>query len=88
MRRLPDPRERPWLSVSEVADITGEGQKVIRAAVAAGQLKSIRIGRYIRLPTAALYEVLHMAADVREDESTRPSAPQAVAAEVPPSAHL
>ena len=63
MRRLPDPRERPWLSVSEVAEITGEGQKVIRAAVAAGQLKSIRIGRYIRLPTAALYEVLQMPAD-------------------------
>lgn len=63
MTRLPDPRERPWLSVAEVAEITGEGQKVIRAAVAAGQLTSIRIGRYVRLPTAALYEALHMSPD-------------------------
>jgi excisionase family DNA binding protein len=53
--RLPDPRERPWLTVAEVAAITGEGQKVIRAAIDAGQLPSLRVGRYVRVPTAALY---------------------------------
>lgn len=70
MTRLPDPRERHWLSVAEVAEITGEGQKVIRAAVAAGQLTSIRIGRYVRLPTAALYEALHMPRALDEDGPT------------------
>ena len=53
--RLPDPRERPWLTVAEVAEITCEGEKAIRAAIDAGQLPSLRIGRYIRLPTAPLY---------------------------------
>lgn len=55
--RLPDPRERPWLTVDEVADITGEGPKAIRVALAAGQLSCLRIGRYVRIPTAALYEL-------------------------------
>lgn len=57
-RRLPDPREKPWLTVAELAAITGEGQKVIRAAVDAGQLPSLRIGRYVRIPTAALLRLL------------------------------
>jgi hypothetical protein len=58
--RLPDPRERPWLTVDEVADITGEGTKVIRAAMAAGQLPLLEIGRYHRVPTEQLYRVLQM----------------------------
>jgi excisionase family DNA binding protein len=55
--RLPDPRERPWLSVAEVAEITGEGSKAIRAAIGAGQLPSLRVGRYVRVPTARLAEL-------------------------------
>jgi excisionase family DNA binding protein len=52
-RVVPDPRERPWLTVAELAEITGEGEKAIRAAVAAGHLPSLNIGRYVRIPTAA-----------------------------------
>jgi excisionase family DNA binding protein len=55
--RLPDPHDRPWLSVAEVAEITGEGEKAIRAAIDAGQLPSLRIGRYRRIPTAPLYAI-------------------------------
>ena len=51
--RLPDPRERPWLSVAEVAAITGEGEKAIRHTLDAGHLPVLRIGRYVRVPTAA-----------------------------------
>jgi hypothetical protein len=58
--RLPDPRERPWLTVAEVAEITGEGEKAIRAALDAGQLPLLEIGRYKRIPTARFYEVLGM----------------------------
>lgn len=59
MTRLPDPYEQPWLKVAELAEITGDGEKVIRAAIDAGQIPSIRVGRYIRIPTARfLREVL------------------------------
>jgi excisionase family DNA binding protein len=51
---LPDPRDRPWLTVAELAEITGEGEKVLRAAIEAGQIPSVRVGRYIRIPTARL----------------------------------
>jgi excisionase family DNA binding protein len=52
--RLPDPREKPWLTVAELAAITGEGEKAIRAALDAGHLPMLRVGRYVRIPTAAL----------------------------------
>jgi len=54
---MPDPRERPLLSVSEVAQLMREGEKVIRSAIDQGQIPSIRIGRYVRVPTASLYEM-------------------------------
>jgi len=56
--RLPDPRERPWLTVAEVAQITGEGTKAIRQAIASEQLPVLRIGRYVRIPTAGFYELV------------------------------
>jgi excisionase family DNA binding protein len=56
--RLPDPREKPWLTVAELATITGEGEKAIRAALDAGQLPMLRVGRYVRIPTAALLVAL------------------------------
>ncbi|MEJ7772531.1 MAG: helix-turn-helix domain-containing protein [Geodermatophilaceae bacterium] len=58
MTGLPDPRERPWLTVAELAGITGEGTKALRVAVASGQIPSLRIGRYIRIPTAPLRALL------------------------------
>jgi hypothetical protein len=58
--RLPDPRERPWLTVAEVADITGEGEKVIRGALDRGQLPRLDIGRYVRIPTHLLLQQLGM----------------------------
>ena len=56
--RLPDPREKPWLTVAELAAITGEGEKALRAAIDAGHLPVIQVGRYVRIPTATLLEVL------------------------------
>jgi hypothetical protein len=57
---LPDPRKRPWLTVAELAEISGEGEKVIRAALAAGQLPELRLGRYVRIPTHLLMLQLGM----------------------------
>jgi excisionase family DNA binding protein len=56
--RLPDPTDRPWLTVAEVAAITGEGEKAIRAALDAGHLPLLRVGRYVRIPTARLRQLL------------------------------
>ncbi|MCW3039252.1 MAG: binding protein excisionase family [Solirubrobacterales bacterium] len=56
--RLPEPAERPWLTVSELAQISGEGEKAIRAALDAGQLPLLRVGRYVRIPTAKLRQQL------------------------------
>lgn len=58
MTGLPTPEERPWLTVAELAQITGEGEKAIRAAIAAGTLPSLRVGRYVRIPTAKLRQIL------------------------------
>lgn len=55
---LPDPRDKPWLTVKELAEITGEGEKAIRAALDAGQLPLLQVGRYKRIPTARLRAVL------------------------------
>ncbi len=60
MARLPDPCDRPWLTVAEVAEITGEGEKAIRAALDAGHLPLLRVGRYVRVPTQRLYDLLGM----------------------------
>ena len=64
---LPTPRERPWLTVAEVAEITHEGEKAIRSAIDAGQIPSIRIGRYVRIVTAKFYEQCGLASDMSED---------------------
>ncbi len=64
MTGIPDPCERPWLTVAELAAITGEGEKALRAAIGAGQLPAIRVGRYVRIPTARLMrEVLGIDAE-------------------------
>lgn len=52
--RLPVPHERPWLTVAELAAITGEGEKAIRSAIDAGHLPHLQVGRYVRIPTAEL----------------------------------
>jgi excisionase family DNA binding protein len=51
---LPDPREHPLLSVAELAKNLphGVGEKGVRAAIAAGQIPHIRLGRRVLVPTA------------------------------------
>lgn len=72
LESLPDPRDRPWLTVAELAGITGEGEKVIRAALDLGQLPVLRIGRYLRIPTAALLRTLEIESEPLEDRDGTP----------------
>ena len=56
--RLPDPNVDPTLTPEQTADVLGVGVKVVYAAVRNGTLPSIRLGRRIRIPTAALLAML------------------------------
>lgn len=67
--KLPDPREKPWLTVTELAAITGEGEKVIRAALDAGHLPLLQIGRYKRIPTAQLLRLLAIEPTDADDQA-------------------
>lgn len=76
--KLPEPTERPWLTVAEVAEITGEGEKAIRAALDAGHLPLLRVGRYVRIPTALLRQRLGIdaaSADTRDPSLSPPTTP-------------
>lgn len=71
---LPDPRERPWLTVAELAEWSGEGEKAIRAAIAAGQLPHLNVGRYVRVPTALLARQLGITLDQAAPEDSEAGA--------------
>jgi len=83
MTGLPSPLERPWLSVAEVAAITSEGEKAIRSAIDAGQIRSFRIGRYVRIPTAALYDLCGIGPPVNEAAAPPRAAAEVVSATSP-----
>lgn len=53
-----DPTVRPTLSVDETARLLGVGRATAYAAVKAGDIPSIRIGRRLLVPTAALRRLL------------------------------
>jgi excisionase family DNA binding protein len=57
---VPDPRERPTLTVTEAAAMLGIGRQTYYEAVARGEVPAIRIGRRIVVPTAALRAFLEM----------------------------
>jgi excisionase family DNA binding protein len=56
--QLPDPRDKPTLSVDEVAAILGFGRSSVYAAVRQGTIPALRIGSRIRIPTARLRELI------------------------------
>lgn len=51
---LPDPKERPTLTVDAAADILGVDRKTVYAAINSGELPCLRVGRRILIPTAWL----------------------------------
>jgi excisionase family DNA binding protein len=57
-KTLPDPEREPVLSVSRAGEIVGLSRNAAYAAVARGELPSLRFGRKIVVPTHALLELL------------------------------
>jgi len=51
---LPDPTERPTLTVDAVAEILGLDRKTVYSAINSGELPSLRVGRRILVPTSWL----------------------------------
>lgn len=51
---MPDPKQQPFITVEETAELLGMGRNVTYRAVAEGQIPSIRVGKLIRVPTAAI----------------------------------
>lgn len=60
MASCPDPQERPTLSVHEYAALMEVGLSTAYASVAADEIPVIRIGRRIRIPTAAVRRMLEL----------------------------
>lgn len=57
--RLPDPEEQPTMPVPEAGRIAYNlGRDASYAAAARGDLPTIRVGRKLRVPTAALRRLL------------------------------
>ncbi|MDP2292975.1 MAG: helix-turn-helix domain-containing protein [Actinomycetota bacterium] len=61
-RSVPDPDTKPTLTVQEVARILGIARASAFRAIEAGEIPSIRVGRRILVPTAALRTLLQLAA--------------------------
>lgn len=71
---LPDPAERPTLTVDAVAEILGLDRKTVYAAINSGELPSLRVGRRILVPTSWL--AARIAPDSDVDLFTGPRSPR------------
>jgi excisionase family DNA binding protein len=55
-----DPLEKPTLSVDEFAAVSGISRSTAFAAVHSGEVPSLRFGKRIRIPTAAVRRMLEL----------------------------
>ena len=55
---VPDPRERPVVSVPEAGELLGLGRSAAYDAVTRGELPTLRFGRRLVVPTARLRQML------------------------------
>ena len=51
---IPDPEDSPFVNVPQAAKLLGVGRESAYRAVKSGEIPSIRIGKKIRIPVAAL----------------------------------
>jgi excisionase family DNA binding protein len=59
-RRVPDPAVDPTVTVEEAGDALGISRATAYEGVRSGEIPSIRIGRRIVVPTAALRRLLEL----------------------------
>jgi excisionase family DNA binding protein len=60
VRHVPDPSERPTITIDEVCPILGLSRSATYQAASNGEIPTIRIGRRILVPTAALRRMLQL----------------------------
>jgi excisionase family DNA binding protein len=58
--RVPDPVEQPVMTVDEVAELLSISRASAYEGVKTGEIPSIRIGRRIVVPTAAVRRMLRL----------------------------
>jgi excisionase family DNA binding protein len=59
-RRNLDPIATPTMTVEEVADVLGTGRTATYDAVRRGEIPSIKVGRKLVIPTAAIRRLLEL----------------------------
>ena len=69
---VPDPRAEPTLSVERAGRLVGLGRSAAYEAATRGELPTIRFGRRVVVPTAALLRLLGFDISGREAEDQRP----------------
>jgi excisionase family DNA binding protein len=67
---IPTPQERPTVSVEEAGAWCGLGRSAAYEAVRRGELPALRFGRTLRVPTAALRQMLGLDAEPEADSPT------------------
>ena len=60
MITVPDPTEQPTMDVEAVGEALGVSRSTAYEAVRSGEIPSIRIGRRIVVPTAAVRRLLQL----------------------------
>ncbi len=73
---VPDPIERPTLTVDETAVILQISRSTLYDALRAGEVPCIRVGRRVLVPTARLRDLLGLGADARIAASEQPTRSQ------------
>jgi hypothetical protein len=75
---LPDPREKPWLTVDEAVATPGWplGRTQTYAAVKAGAIRSLRLGSRLAIPTVELWRLAGL--DANDGASARGPADTAI----------
>ncbi len=58
MITIPDPAARPTITVNEAGELLGVSRSTAYEAVRVGEIPSIRLGRRLVVPTAAIRKML------------------------------
>lgn len=57
---VPDPAERPTMTVDETASVLGVSRSTAYESIRTGDIPSIRLGRRLVVPTAAVRKMLQL----------------------------
>ena len=66
---IPDPRERPTLSVEEAGAYLSLGRSAAYIAAARGEIPTLKFGRRLAVPTALLLRMLGLDPDPENGEA-------------------